>query len=155
VDTLDRTQEMEMDKLDHERTHSEAHESVDRVIEMLRGLRSSIGPDPFHRESEVLARPVHDDRIQAYLPGYSVAGEGRCLCEAYLETILQLESLLEVATEHKDWGILPKPDRSLATKLRLLKNKLYFRLFEYLDRRIAASELREAESVKSALAAAL
>lgn len=133
-----------------------AHDNVfERIREVIRELREQVSPEPRRLDSYVvISRVDGTNRFQVYLPGFGVAGEGRCLCEASLEANHAFLTLLESALENRTWKMLPAPDRSFRTRLAALKTSLYLRLWDFLSSRLPVNEASEAEDVRSALTAA-
>lgn len=134
-----------------------AHKDVfARISDLLRDLREQVSPEPRKLQSGVVISRVDDsDRFQFYLPGLGVAGEGRCLCEASLEANYAFAALLESALANHSWDVLPAPDRTLATRVGVLKTHIYMRLWDFLSSRLPLNEASEAEDVQSALSAAV
>lgn len=138
----------------------QAHEPVlERITATLKALREEVGLEPRNLdESRAIVERLGAEaspRFQLYLPDLGVAGEGRCICEASLEALHAFEVLLESAYEHKDWRVLPAPDRSVRTAIAALRTEFYFWLWRFLERRIPSDEARSCRRVKTALAAAV
>lgn len=135
-----------------------AHKAVlERISEAIRRLREEVGqePRPLHSRPIIERTSTQPPRFQLYLPGLGVSGEGRCICEASLETAYAFEALLDAALEHKDWNVLPLPDRSLRAWLAAMKTELYFKLQSFLDERIPSEDAAEYRSISSGFSAAL
>jgi len=136
---------------------SRAHERVfERIAETLKSLREQVGPEPRDLKSRVIIDSTPEgSKYQVYFPELGVAGEGRCTCEASLEAVHALEVILESALEHKDWSILPAPDRSVKARIAALKTSVFVQLMQYLDKRLSAEDVRNCKRVTSDLALAV
>lgn len=158
MNTLDEeaTRERRMDDWEHRKYCRERDEMTGRILEKFEELRAKAG-QPSRKIRGRVVITARDDRshFQVYLPDFSVAGEGRCACEASLEAFQQLEAILDSALEHRDWNVLPTPDNRLSVTFQAYKTDAYLWLLNFLRSRVSPDEIDEVESVKSVLARAV
>ena len=145
-----------MESWEHTQIWRAHRDILERLSGTLRQLREEVGAEPRRLHSRAVIERISDaPRWQLYLPDLGVAGEGRCICEASLETVYALETILLSVLEHKDWAILPSPDRSLPTAYAACKTSTFLRLQRFLADRIGPDEAQQANSAYSALLTAV
>jgi hypothetical protein len=150
----------------HERVWQQIDETSAAIRAALQDIRAQIGspPRPLRATRFALryvpgtAGTVRD--IQWYFPELGVAGQGRCACEAAADALSAFADLLVAVREHRDWSVIPKPDRSLETCIAVLLTRadLFFHRFRRRGRlmpRVSPDDAREAETVRARFAAAL
>ncbi len=146
-------QEARMEDWQHGQYLREFHDTFKRVNTKLSQIQSDIGKDPCtHRRWKVAIKSISDhSAVQAYIPGYGVAGQGRCMCEAVYDAMSQLESLVDCVSENRDWKILPEPDNSVFSYIAVLKTNIFASLIKYLHSNFSAIDACETAEIKSTL----
>jgi hypothetical protein len=128
-----------MTKLEHAAVQREAEETIRRIASLLKSLEDEFGTKPtssLARGTFIIADRQRNGRHQVYLPGFGVAGEGDCVCEAVADALSQFASLLQVAADAHDLSVLPPRDRSIKTFLRAIVARIKFSIALWLHTRL-------------------
>ena len=119
---------------DHRRALDVSASVTVEIKERIRELKERLGDDPlaskrlsgFVIESDTVTDG--SSPIVYYWPAFQVAGQGACLCDAYVEALEALKTQIENVAEAGDWGVLPTPDNSFGTRFAVLKTRLFLKI---------------------------
>ena len=146
-----------MDEWEH-RQNWRAHSDVwERIQTKVARAKSTLGPPPRKLRSGVIFSrfKINDGLVmQVYVPGFAVAGQGRCVCDASLEALFAYEGIIDSVEANSDWGMLPEPDRSITVWFEVVKTRLYLYLGHLLEARFPSEEVLAAADLQATFAAA-